>query len=106
MDNVISDAKICGEFLQIERNFPAFHVGMAKHRPGIETAHQRLFLAGDWVDTPYPSALMEGACMSGLIAANRICAAEGLATQAVLGVPARGLFAPSRKKPQVHQQPA
>lgn len=93
----ISSARVLGESFQLERNFPAFHVGMAPSRPVTETPHPALMLAGDWVDLPYPAALMEAACMSGLIASNRIRAREELGTEEVLGVPCRGILAPRRR---------
>jgi len=45
-------------------------------RPGQATADPRLFLAGDWTDTGWPST-MEGAVRSGYLAAEELLRAEG-----------------------------
>ncbi|MBM4162347.1 MAG: FAD-dependent oxidoreductase [Ignavibacteria bacterium] len=42
-------------------------------RPATETGIENLFLAGDWTDTGYP-ATIEGAVMSGRVAADRVAA--------------------------------
>ena len=40
-------------------------------RPGTKTPHPRIVMAGDWTDTGYP-AVIEGAVMSGVKAANQL----------------------------------
>jgi isorenieratene synthase len=93
-------ATIVHEHLQIRRDFPAFHVGMAKHRPGVVSGVPRLLFAGDWVDLPWPMMLMEAACTSGLVAANEVLAAAGLRRERIDSVPERGLLArvPERRR--------
>lgn len=88
--------KIEHRVLQVHRNFTALHVGQHATRPATGTEHPALVLAGDWVDLPVPAMLMEGACTSGLYAANEILRRYGLREAAVDSVPARGLLAPSR----------
>jgi isorenieratene synthase len=85
-------APIVHEHLQLRRDFPAFHVGMAKDRPGVESGVPRLLFAGDWVDLPWPMMLMEAACTSGLVASNAILRAAGLRSERIESVPLRGLL--------------
>ncbi len=85
--------RILGESLQVKRNFTAFHTGMRVRRPGVETEHPCLVLAGDWVALESPAMLMEAAVTSGLEAANAILRREGVREEAVYSVPRRGLFA-------------
>ena len=54
-----------------------FPVGGHATTPGVRTAVPGLTLAGDWVATPFPSALMERAAATGIGAANAILAAHG-----------------------------
>lgn len=82
------------EHFQVEENFTAFHVGMNRHRPRVDDGGDRLSFAGDWVRLPFPAMLMEAACSGGLVAANRVLSAEGLAEAPVWSVPLRGLLAP------------
>jgi isorenieratene synthase len=88
--------RILGEHLQVNRNFTAFHTGMHAGRPGVETEHPGLVLAGDWVACPTPAMLMEAAVTSGLLAANVILRRRGLREEAVYSVPTRGLLARGR----------
>lgn len=91
------------QHVQLRRDFPAFHVGMASSRPGTDTGVAGLYCAGDWVKLPFPAMLMEAAFSSGLVAANRILRGDGLREELVESVPLRGLLAgapqsPTRKK--------
>jgi isorenieratene synthase len=70
-----------------------FPVGGHASTPGVRTAVPGLTLAGDWVATPFPSALMERAAATGIGAANVILAAHGYRTEPVWSVPPRGILA-------------
>ncbi len=70
-----------------------FPVGGHAATPGVRTAVPGLTLAGDWVATPFPSALMERAAATGITAANVILAAHGYRTEPVWSVPPRGILA-------------
>jgi isorenieratene synthase len=94
------DATVVHEHLQLRRDFPAFHVGMAKDRPGVVSGVDRLLLAGDWVDLPWPMMLMEAACTSGLVSANAILADAGLRRERIESVPLRGLLAGVPERPR------
>jgi len=70
-----------------------FPVGGHAATPGVRTDVPGLTLAGDWVATPFPSALMERAAATGIGAANVILAAHGYRTEPVWSVPPRGILA-------------
>ncbi len=63
-------------------------------RPASATRVRGLGLAGDWIQTGWP-ATMEGAVISGLMAANHVLENEGLATQPIDSGLARGWLARS-----------
>ncbi|MEM6294662.1 MAG: lycopene cyclase domain-containing protein [Myxococcota bacterium] len=88
----LADATVQHEHMQLRRDFTAFHVGMGKHRPGVETELPGLVLAGDWVKLPCPAMLMEAAHTSGRMAANAIARAEGVREAPVYTVPLKGLL--------------
>ena len=94
----LSGMKIKHESLQVEHNFTAFHVGMHSDRPSVADGGDRLSFAGDWVKLPFPAMLMEAACASGIVAANRARRAEGIQEAPVWSVPPRGLLAKSPKR--------
>jgi carotenoid phi-ring synthase / carotenoid chi-ring synthase len=89
----LEGARILREYLQIRGDFPAFHTGLYRHRPGVETALPGLYLAGDWVKMPFPSMLMEAAFTSGLLAANAILDGLGVQGEPIYRVPLEGLLA-------------
>src|SRR5690606_8086224 len=92
-------ARILDEYFQLRADFTAFHVGMHEDRPTTDTGISGLYCAGDWVKLPFPAMLLEGACASGLVAANRILAEDGLRQELVLSVPLQGLMAGMRSPP-------
>lgn len=93
-------ASIIHEEMYVRDDFAAFHVGMAKGRPGVETPVKGLYLAGDWVKLPVPAMLMEAACVSGLYAANAILQREGLRLEEIESVPPRGLLVGLPERPR------
>ena len=79
------------------REAPAFTPGSHAGRPGVRTdATRRSYLAGDGIGTDFPSALMERAAATGILAANHILRAEGGAAEPVRSVRPRGLLAKRR----------
>ena len=48
--------------------------GIDRYRPGVESPWPNLFLAGDWIQTGWPSTMESGA-RSGHLAAEAVCAA-------------------------------
>jgi isorenieratene synthase len=80
-------------YCQVGTDAAGFPVGGRASTPGVRTAVPGLTLAGDWVATPFPSALMERAAATGIGAANAILAARGYRTEPVWSVPPRGILA-------------
>lgn len=78
---------------RMEATAPAFPPGSAGSRPGVRTDARGIRLAGDYLDLPYLSGLMERAAMSGTLAANDVFAELGVAAEPITGVPQRGLLA-------------
>ena len=56
-------------------------------------------LAGDFVRLPMPSALMERAATSGMLAANHLLATRGVRPEPLRCIPRRGLFAGRARRP-------
>ncbi|MEV4119316.1 FAD-dependent oxidoreductase [Micromonospora sp. NPDC049645] len=78
---------------RVEAQAPAFTPGSHTWRPGVRTDANGLYLAGDGIATDFPSALMERAAATGIIAANHILRAEGGAAEPVRSIRPRGLLA-------------
>ncbi len=89
----LADAKVIHSHLQVRKDFTAFEIGCYANRPKTQTPLPNVVLAGDWVRLPYPAMLMEAACMSGVLAANAICALHGVRGEQVEAVPAKGILA-------------
>jgi isorenieratene synthase len=89
----IKNAEIRYENLQVRRDMTAFHTGLHSKRPGVKTAINKLYFAGDWVHLPCPAMLMEAATTSGILAANEILQGEYLQKEPVYSVPLKGIFA-------------
>jgi carotenoid phi-ring synthase / carotenoid chi-ring synthase len=81
------------QYCQVGADAAGFPVGGHATTPAVRTAVPGLTLAGDWVATPFPSALMERAAATGIGAANVILAARGHRTEPVWSVPPRGILA-------------
>ena len=88
-----ADARVIDERYLLRQDCPDFSCGTYKNRPGVETPHANVFLAGDFVRLPFPSALMERAAASGFSAANKILDRAGKATEAIESVAPRGMLA-------------
>lgn len=88
------EAKVLEERYLARRDCPAFQPGSHARRPGVETGIPGLFLAGDFVKLPFPSALMERAVTTGFEAANAIARTLGRHEEPIRTIPRRGLLAP------------
>jgi carotenoid phi-ring synthase / carotenoid chi-ring synthase len=71
---------------------PAFGLGSDALRPGVRTDADGLYLAGDWVKTPFPAALMERAAGTAMLAVNAILQRHGAGPGPILSVAPRGLL--------------
>ncbi|BCJ59915.1 FAD-dependent oxidoreductase [Micromonospora endophytica] len=78
---------------RVEAKAPAFTPGSHAWRPGVRTEAEGLYLAGDGIRTDFPSALMERAAATGILAANHILRAAGAATEPLRSIRPRGLLA-------------
>ncbi|WP_205863511.1 FAD-dependent oxidoreductase [Planosporangium thailandense] len=84
---------VLDQHARVERNAPAYGVGSDRTRPGVVTEAPGLYLAGDWVRLPFPSALMERAAASGVLAADQVLADAGAALEPIRCVRPRGVLA-------------
>ena len=78
---------------RLEATAPAFPPGSAGSRPLVRGEARGIRVAGDYVDTPFLTGLMERASVTGVLAANDILAEVGAGPEQILGVPQRGLLA-------------
>ncbi len=71
----LAGAKVMHDEWLLRQDCPAFPPGSYMNRPRIKTAVPGLVLAGDFVHLPFPSALMERAAGSGVLAARTLLGA-------------------------------
>ncbi len=88
-------ASILEERFLLRQDCPAFAPGSHALRPEVRTPFQGLGLAGDFVQLPFPSALMERAASSGMLAASTLLDALGVEPEPLWSVAVRGPFARS-----------
>lgn len=66
--------KVLAYHVNSYRNFASYEKGLYRYRPTVDmftkNGMRNLFLAGDWIKTPFPCALMERAVSTGRLAAN------------------------------------
>lgn len=86
-------ARALDEVFLLRRDCPAFPPGSHAHRLTVETPTPGLLLAGDFAATPFPTALMERAASTGLLAANALLRAWGAAEEPLWSVLPRGPLA-------------
>ncbi|MFW6050623.1 MAG: FAD-dependent oxidoreductase [Myxococcota bacterium] len=86
-------ARVVEERFLLRRDCPGFPPGSYAGRPGVTTPVDGLCLAGDFVRTPFPSALMERAAASGVLAANELLSRWGIRGEPLTSVPVSGLLA-------------
>ena len=70
------DFKVLAYHVNKYQNFASFQKGLMPMRPKTDACSQanlnNFYLAGDWIKTDYPSALMERAVSTGREAANQV----------------------------------
>lgn len=91
------DARILREHGLFEQDCAGFEPGSHARRPTVATSAPSVALAGDFVRLDFPSALMERAASSGILAANTLLAPYGVAPEPIRTVPPQGLLAPPRR---------
>ena len=82
---------------RMEATAPTFPPGGAGTRPLPAGEARGIRVAGDHVETPFLSGLMERASASGVLAANDVLAEVGAGPEPIRGVPQRGLLAGVRR---------
>lgn len=85
-------AEIIREYGLLRRDCAGFEPGSHRARPTVHTGREDLALAGDFVRMNIPSALMERAAISGILAANTLLASHGVAAEPIKTVPPIGLL--------------
>jgi isorenieratene synthase len=83
-------ARIVGERVLCRNDCPRFAPGDFAGRPGVDTPHVGLALAGDGIRIDLPVALMERAATTGWTAANRLLSGFGIRGHALETVPTQG----------------
>jgi isorenieratene synthase len=86
-------AQVRHQVLRHERTAPAFPPGGSGRRPRVRTDARGVRLAGDFIELPFCTGLMERSAASGVLAANDVLAEHGAAAEPVTGVPQLGLLA-------------
>lgn len=72
---------------------PSFAPGTGATRPRVATPYGNIALAGDHVKVPFPSALMERAASSGIMAANVLLDRWDVRGEPIFTIPPRGFIA-------------
>jgi isorenieratene synthase len=88
-------AQIMDERFLLRQDCPAFAPGSRALRPEVRTPFRGLALAGDFVQLPFPSALMERAASAGMLAASTLLDALGVEAEPLWSVALRGPLARS-----------
>jgi isorenieratene synthase len=90
----LAGAQVLGRTVGSYENFSSFAAGQASFRPFTATPAADgvagLYLAGDWVAAPVPSALMERAVLTGRLAANEVLVGDGVREAGYSHVSGRG----------------
>lgn len=89
-----ADAKVLDERYLLRQDCPSFYTGDHPRRPGVVSGIRGLALAGDFVRTKFPSALMERATATGMMAANHLLSRWDGAPEPIWSVAPRGIVAP------------
>ena len=80
-------------FLAADGTVTAFNPGSHAPRPRVSTPYGSVVLAGDFVKLPFPTALMERAASSGMLAANHLLDRWDVRGEPLYSIPQRGFMA-------------
>ncbi len=86
------EARMLEDRWLVHDDCPSFAPGSRRARPGVETPTAGVALAGDFVRTEIPCALMERATTTGFQAASSLLARWGVREEPLWSVPPRGLL--------------
>lgn len=89
----LKEASISHETWLYRQDCPSFEPGSNTRRPRVHTPFGNLALAGDFVKLPFPTALMERAASSGMLAANHLLDRWDIRGETLYSVPTRGFMA-------------
>ncbi|MDQ3036639.1 MAG: FAD-dependent oxidoreductase [Myxococcota bacterium] len=92
----LADAQVLHEVMLHRHDQPSFAPGSHATRPRVPTPYGNIALAGDYVKLPFPTALMERAAASGLLAANQLLDRWDVRGEPVWSIPPRGFIASLR----------
>jgi isorenieratene synthase len=84
------DAQTVHQVFRLDRDCPAFPPGGHAGRPGVVTPEEGLALAGDYVRLSLPTALMERAAASGILASNHLLSRWEVRPEPIWSVPLVG----------------
>ena len=90
----VTGLRVLDRDARVGQDAPGFPPGSDASRPAVRTDDPGLLLAGDWVRLPFPSALMERAAVTGVLAAGDVLAAAGARAEPVEVIRPRGLLRP------------
>ncbi|MSR09535.1 MAG: isorenieratene synthase, partial [Gammaproteobacteria bacterium] len=88
-------AALIEERFLLRQDCPAFAPGSHALRPEVRTPFRGLSLAGDFVQLPFPTALMERAASAGMLAASTLLDGLGVRPEPLWSVAVRGPLARS-----------
>jgi isorenieratene synthase len=86
-------ARVIEERFLLRADCPSFYPGGYAQRPAVPTPWPGLALAGDFVRLPWPTALMERAAASGMLAASTILNRYDVRPEPLWSVAPRGILA-------------
>ena len=89
----LAGAEVLHETWLFRQDCPAFGPGSHQRRPRVNTPYGNVALAGDFVKLPFPTALMERAASSGMLAANFLLDAWDVRGESLYSIPPRGFMA-------------
>jgi carotenoid phi-ring synthase / carotenoid chi-ring synthase len=89
----LAGASVVHESWLWRQDCPSFAPGSHAVRPRVATPYGNVVLAGDFVKMPFPTALMERAAASGMLAANHLLDRWDVRGESLYSVPPRGFMA-------------
>ncbi|MCA9606294.1 MAG: FAD-dependent oxidoreductase [Myxococcales bacterium] len=89
----LADAEVLHESWLLRKDCPAFGPGSHAQRPRVATPYGSVVFAGDFVKLPFPTALMERAAASGMLAANHLLDRWDVRGERLYSIPPRGFMA-------------
>lgn len=94
----LAGARILHEQWLVEDDCPLVGTEPWDERPGVDTPDARIVVAGDWLRTREPVALMERAALTGVQAANSLLARWGVCGEDWWTVPMTGVLRRARSR--------